>query len=99
LALEYEHILKLQASEIGMTEADIDDFVGFLCANSLRKEVNTGIWPMTDDSGDEFLARLALSSGCDYLVTHNTRDFEAIAGAGISVVTPRQILPIIRGQS
>jgi hypothetical protein len=82
-----------------MTSTDIDDFVAFMCANATRQEAKLGTWPIASDPGDEFLARLALASGCDYLVTHNIRDLEAIAGGGISVVTPRQILPIIRDQS
>jgi hypothetical protein len=99
LALEYEYVLKEQFADVGMDEADISDFVSFLCVHSLRYEVKLGAWPITADLGDEFIARLALNSGCDFLVTHNIRHLGAVTDLGIKLVTPRQFLPIIRNQS
>ncbi|HEY1685117.1 MAG TPA: putative toxin-antitoxin system toxin component, PIN family [Tepidisphaeraceae bacterium] len=99
LALEYEYVLNEQFADVGMDKADISDFVSFLCANSLRYEVKLSGWPITADLGDEFIARLALTSGCDFLVTHNIRHLGAVTDLGIKLVTPKQFLPIIRNQS
>jgi predicted nucleic acid-binding protein len=96
LALEYEHVLKREADSLHLTFVEIDDLVSFLCANSIRCEPRPTLWPLTTDPGDEFLARLAVAAGSDYVVTHNQRHFLALRGAGISVVTPGRFLSIIR---
>jgi hypothetical protein len=82
--------------EINAATVEIDDFVSFLCANSIRCEPRPTLWPLANDPGDEFLARLAVTAGSDYVVTHNQRHFQALRSAGISVVTPGRFLSIIR---
>jgi len=39
----------------------------------------------------------AVEAGCDAIVTHNTRHFEAAARFGISAVTPGEFLRSIGG--
>jgi predicted nucleic acid-binding protein len=97
LALEYEDVLKREPETISMTLQEVDEFVSYVCANSLRREVPTGVMPMVSDPKDEFLARLAIASAADHLVTHNIRHLGPLRAAGISVVTPRELLAIIRG--
>jgi len=99
LALEYEQVLKRELEKLSIGAEEVDDLVAFLCANSRRHEVPSGNWPLVQDPDDEFIARLAMASACDHLVTHNVRDLSQLAGQGISVVTPAQLLSIIRGKS
>jgi hypothetical protein len=40
---------------------------------------------------------LAAGAGCDFIVTHNIRDFKGIEGFGVKAITPREFLRIIGG--
>jgi putative PIN family toxin of toxin-antitoxin system len=97
LALEYEEVLKRESEKLLMTQQEIEDLVAFLCANSTRREVHGSGFPLLNDPDDEFLARLAFAGACDHLITHNVRHLGELTAQGISVVTPREFLAIIKG--
>jgi predicted nucleic acid-binding protein len=96
LALEYESVLKRESVQTGMSLEEANDFVAFICANSIRHDHLIHRRPIVSDPGDDFLAELAIGCGCSHVVSHNTRHLLELRGHGIKVVTPAQFLPIIR---
>lgn len=90
LILEYEAALKQQALAMGLSTADVDDFLDFVCQVSHRREIHFLWRPTLRDPRDEFVLELAVESGCQFIVTHNTRDFGGAARFGVEVVTPRE---------
>jgi hypothetical protein len=43
------------------------------------------------------ILELAAGAGCDFIVTHNIRDFRDIEQFGVKAITPREFLRIIGG--
>ena len=95
LLLEYEAVLKQQASAMGLTRADVDDFLDFVCRVSDQQEIHFLWRPTLQDPRDEFVLELAVESRSDFIITHNTRHFVGAAQFGVEVVTPRQFLRLI----
>lgn len=48
------------------------------------------------DPDDEPFLAVAVASGCEYLVTGNTRHVPAAARAGVRVVTPAEFVAVLR---
>ena len=95
LLLEYEAVLKQQASALGLARADVDDFLDFVCQVSSPHEIHFLWRPTLQDPRDEFLLELAVESHSDFIFTHNTRHFAGAAQFGVEVVTPRKFLRLI----
>ena len=47
------------------------------------------------DANDELVLELAVSAQCEYIVTHNVKDFRGIDKFGIKAVTPKEFLHVI----
>ncbi|HKZ81695.1 MAG TPA: PIN domain-containing protein [Pyrinomonadaceae bacterium] len=52
--------------------------------------------PFLTDVDDELVLELAVSAGCEYIVTHNTSDFKGTEKFGVQAITPKEFLQIIR---
>jgi len=92
LVLEYEAVLRRQASELGLSEADVDDTLDYICSISEERQIHYLWRPTLPDPKDEFVLELAVEAGCRYIVTHNVADFRGAEGFGLRVVTPGQFL-------
>ena len=92
LALEYEAIGKREASALGIPEFVIDDIVDTLCASSRHHVVHFRLRPALPDPDDEFVLELGFVARCDFIVTHNVRDFQIAERFGMRVVTPGEFL-------
>ncbi len=95
LVLEYEAIGKREAGRIGIPLAVIDDIVDRLCCLARCHAIPFRLRPELRDANDEFILELAFVGRCDYIVTHNVRDFLAARRFGIRVVTPGDFLGIM----
>jgi putative PIN family toxin of toxin-antitoxin system len=95
LVVEYEAATKRQSRHLGLTHAQIDDVIDYLCAVGLRREVFFLWRPVLRDPKDDMVLEVAVESESDYLVTHNVRDFAGAKELGVEVVTPKQFLEII----
>ena len=98
LALEYEEVLERHLPQVGLSFDAARELVAFLVANSNRREIASRVRPLLSDADDDFIADLACSFDCDYLVTHNLRHFQPLIGRGVGVVKPGEFLEIIRGR-
>jgi putative PIN family toxin of toxin-antitoxin system len=96
LLLEYEDVLHRQLSQfLHLTTQDIDDILDFFCAHCVEHEIFYLWRPSLPDPGDEMILELAVKAQCEYIVTHNIRDFRGAEQFGVAIVTPVEFLRII----
>jgi putative PIN family toxin of toxin-antitoxin system len=96
LVLEYEAVTKRLARELGLTFEDIDDVLDYLCSVAHHRLIYYLWRPVLRDPKDDLVLELAVESNADYLVTHNIRDFAGSERFGVRVVSPRDVLGILR---
>jgi putative PIN family toxin of toxin-antitoxin system len=97
LVLEYEEVLS--RTEFAIPRSLVTGVIDDLCAIGIHHEVYYLWRPYLIDPDDDFLLELALQSRCDYLVSHNVRDFAGIDKLGVMVTTPKDFLAHIRDTS
>ncbi len=95
LVLEYEAVAKRFSRTIGLTHSNIEDIIDYLCTIGKHRQVHFLWRPNLKDSGDDFILELAVESGCNYIVTHNLKDFVGSEKFQVEVVTPQKLLRII----
>ncbi len=95
LILEYETVAKRMSRTIGLTHSDIDDIIDYLCAIGKHRQVHFLWRPNLKDPGDDFILELAVESECNYIVTHNIKDFIGSEKFQVEVITPQNFLRII----
>ena len=89
LVLEYESVAKRMSRNLGLTHTDIIDY---LCAVGEHRKVNYLWRPNLKDPSDDFVLELAVESECDYIVTHNIKDFKDINKFNLKAITPQELL-------
>lgn len=97
LVLEYEEVLRGQASEVDRAPTAVNDMIDYLCAVGKRQAIFFLWRPCLPDPDDDMLLELAVAAGCDAIVTHNRRDFGPAHRFGIRVLSPAQFLEEIGG--
>lgn len=95
LVLEYEDVIQRQRTEAGLSQDDISVFIDSLCALAKHHQIYFLWRPSLSDVNDELLLELAVSAQCEYIVTHNVRDFKGSERFGVKAVTPKEFLQII----
>ncbi len=96
LILEYEDVLQRQRTELGLSEDDVSIFIDSLCALAHHHKIYFLWRPLLRDVNDELVLELAVSANCEYILTHNIRDFKGSEKFGIRAITPKEFLQIIR---
>ncbi len=99
LVLEYEAVARRMTQETGLTGSDIENLIDYMCAIGKRRQVHFLWRPSLKDPSDDFVLELAVESECDYIVTHNLRDFTGIEKFGVKAITPQAFLQVIGGIS
>ena len=92
LVLEYEMVLKRQATELGLAPGDIDGILDFLCEVGHHQRIHFLWRPSLRDPRDELVLELAVAAGCRQIITFNGRDFAGSERLGVEVVTPAKFL-------
>jgi putative PIN family toxin of toxin-antitoxin system len=95
LVVEYEAATKRQSRQLALTHADIDDILDYLCQVGLQREIFFLWRPVLRDPKDDLVLEVAVEAECDYVVTHNLRDFAGAESYGVQAITPRRFLEII----
>ncbi|MBX9854672.1 MAG: putative toxin-antitoxin system toxin component, PIN family [Gemmatimonadaceae bacterium] len=96
LVLEYEAVAKRQARELGLTHADIDVVVDFLCQQAHHSKIFYLWRPFLRDPTDDMVLEVAVEAQCRYIVTFNTRDFAGVKQFGIQTLTPGEFLALLK---
>jgi len=95
LVLEYEAVAKRSSQKLGLTNSDIDELIDYLCAVGKFRQVHFLWRPSLKDPSDDFILELAVESECNYIVTHNIRDFTETEKFQVKAITPQKFLKII----
>ena len=92
LVLEYQEVLSRKLSNLYISTTDIEDFIEFHCSVATRHRIFFLWRPYLPDPKDDMLLELAVTAGCDSVVTYNTRDFVGSEGFGVKAMTPAEFL-------
>jgi len=98
LSLEYEDAGKRSAREVGLTAADVDDVVDYLCSVAGLQEIHFLWRPILRGANDDHLLELAAESGSRWIITFNIRDFAGSEQFGVKALTPQQFLAKLEGR-
>jgi putative PIN family toxin of toxin-antitoxin system len=93
LVLEYEDVLS--RPEFGFPPEDIRDVLDFLCTIANHHHIYFLWRPFLIDPKDDLVLELAVTAGCDYIVTFNERDFLGIEAFGLEAIRPQKYLRIL----
>lgn len=92
LVLEYEHAARKVARRAGLTYADIDTLLDYICSQSEHREIFYLWMPVLGDPSDDMILEVAVESEAGFIVTHNVRHFDGSREFGIRAVTPGAFL-------
>lgn len=93
LVLEYEDVLG--RTEFGFSPEDMRDVVDYLCSIGNRHQVYFLWRPYLSDPKDDMVLELAVTAGCEYIITFNERDFQDLEPFGLQAIRPAEFLRII----
>lgn len=92
LVLEYEEVAKRHSKSLGLTYAEIDDILDYLCSVAGLHSIFYLWRPYLPDPNDDMLLEVAVEAKCSCIVTFNQRHFPGIEKFGIQPVNPYEIL-------
>jgi putative PIN family toxin of toxin-antitoxin system len=92
LVLEYESVAKRTSRNLRLTHTDIEDIIDYLCAVGEHRKVHYLWRPNLKDPSDDFVLELAVESECNYIVTHNIKNFKDINKFNLKAITPQELL-------
>ena len=95
IVLEYEDVIQRHRTEVGLSQDDVSIFVDSLCSMAHHHKIYFVWRPSLPDANDELFLELAISARCEYIVTHNIKDFKGTEKFGIKAITPKAFLQII----
>ena len=83
----------------GRTAEDTLRYVRYLASQAHLQEIHFHWRPFLRDPDDDMVLELAFAAGCAYVVTHNVQDFEGSQQLGVTAVSPRAFLNLVRSKS
>ena len=93
LAIEYEDAAKqLIGKKASLKASDVDDILDYVFAIAHRRKIFYLWRPLLSDPKDDMILELAVSAGCDIIVTYNKDDFSEAKQFGIRILTALEFL-------
>ena len=93
LAIEYEEVGKRVVGKRGNLKiSDVDDILDYLCSVAHRRQIYYLWRPILIDPKDDMILELAVSAGCEVIVTYNKNDFKGAEQFGIRILTAQEFL-------
>jgi putative PIN family toxin of toxin-antitoxin system len=86
IVFEYEDVIRRFRTEVGLSQDDVSIFVDSLCSMAHHHKIYFVWRPSLPDANDELFLELAISARCQYIVTHNIKDFKGIEKFGIKAI-------------
>ncbi len=80
----------------GRTSEDTLGFVRYIASQSHLQEVHFLWRPFLRDADDDMVLELAFAAGCGVIITHNVKDYHGSKELGVTALTPREFLYLIR---
>jgi predicted nucleic acid-binding protein len=82
----------------GQTPEDALAFLRYLASQCHLQETHFLWRPFLPDPDDDMLLELAFAAGCRHIITHNVGDFRGSQQLGVTALSPRDFLKLIRKQ-
>lgn len=96
LLFEYEDVLKRPEMGEFMSHDEVDDAIESLRLIATEYEIFF-LWRLLAvDPDDAFILELAVRSNTNYIVTYNPKDFASASDFGITLITPRDFLELMK---
>ena len=76
----------------GTSPAEAVQFLRYLASQSHLQAIHFLWRPFLPDADDDMVLELAFGASCDYIVTHNVKDFRGSEQLGVKAITPRDFL-------
>jgi putative PIN family toxin of toxin-antitoxin system len=92
LVLEYESALKRPGTVPTLTHDDVDAVLDYLCSVGHHREIYFLWRPVLRDPKDDMVLEVAVEASCEFVVTHNLRDFRGIERYGVRALSPSEFL-------
>lgn len=92
LVLEYEAATKRQSRATGLSSADIDAIIDYICLVAEKHKIYYLWRPLLKDPKDDMVLELAVASNAGAIVTYNKADFKGSEHFGIKAIAPRELL-------
>jgi predicted nucleic acid-binding protein len=83
----------------GRTAEEARSFVRYLANQSHLQEIHCLWRPFLRDPDDDMAMELAFAAGCRHIVAHNVTDFHGAEQLGITALSPREFLSLLRNKS
>ena len=80
----------------GATPDDALGFLQYLASIALLQDVHFLWRPFSRDPDDDMIVECAVAAGCEYIVTHNVKDFRRVEELKVQVITPAELLNLLR---
>ena len=96
LFVEYRSVLLRPENLVQRPATQAEGFLDFLISVSHLQEIFFHWRPTLPDPDDDLVLELAIAAGCQYIVTHNVRDFRGTEKWGIAAIAPGEFLKLIK---
>jgi predicted nucleic acid-binding protein len=98
LYAEWQDVLsRTENVPTGQSIADAMGFVRYLASQAWLQDIFFLWRPFLPDPDDDMILELAFAANCQYIVTHNIKDFRGCERFGVEALTPRDFLKLIAG--
>lgn len=74
-------------------------FLRYLASIAHLQDVHFLWRPFLRDPDDDMVLECAVASGCQYIVTHNVKDFKRASELNVEAITPADFLTLLRRPS
>jgi putative PIN family toxin of toxin-antitoxin system len=100
LYTEWQEVLtRVEHLPPGHTAEDARRFLRYLASQAHLQEIHFLWRPFLADADDDMVLELAFAAGCRHIVTHNVNDFHGSGQLGVTALSPREFLNLIRKKS
>lgn len=77
------------------TDQELMGFLRYFCKICIHQDIFYLWRPLLKDPKDDMILELAIAGNCDYIVTHNIKDFAEIEKFKPKAITPKELLNLI----
>ncbi len=92
LLLEYEAVLSRESIGVDLDEQGLRTLLDYICSIGKQHDIHYMWRPVLKDPSDEFVLELSVKANCQYIVTHNVKDFVGAEKFGLDVIRPGAFL-------
>lgn len=92
LVIEYEDAVMRRLPEGSSEREAWTDILDYVCLVGRHQNVYFLWRPFLRDPKDEMVLELAVSAGCEWIISYNKRDFAGVGRFGVGVCDPKEFL-------